>query len=81
MIDGLEWNGAPAPTVEEVRLAETERKYKEEAYHLWEDPEMRVEYIFHVPTSTTSIFLLAITFLSSIINSLLFIKITIYSFF
>ena len=30
MIDGLEWNGAPAPTAEEVRLAEIERKYKED---------------------------------------------------
>ena len=26
MIDGLEWNGAPAPTAEEVRLAEIEGK-------------------------------------------------------
>ena len=34
MIDGLEWNGAPAPTAEEVRLAEIERKYKEDIKYI-----------------------------------------------
>ena len=34
MIDGLEWNGAPAPTAEEVRLAEIEGKYKEDIKYI-----------------------------------------------
>lgn len=34
MIDGLEWNGAPAPTAEEIRLSEIERKYKEDIKYI-----------------------------------------------
>lgn len=34
MIDGLEWNGAPTPTVEEARISEIERKYKEDIEYI-----------------------------------------------
>lgn len=58
MIDGLEWNGAPAPTAEEVRLAEIERKYKEDVKYICKQIGIKTPEEINVNSGKKIIFLI-----------------------